>query len=258
MLSVVKVGGAAVSDAAGLQRLVQDVAALSGNAVVVHGGGKEISAWQERLKLPVEWRDGLRVTGPDALRVTAMVLSGWMNKRVVQAFEDRGVTAVGISGEDGSLIQAVPAQGGALGAVGEVVRVRPDLLEALLGAGFHPVVSPVSRGPDGHPLNVNADEAALHVAAAIGADRMYLVSDVPGVLDEGEVLRELTLDGARALVEEGVAQGGMAVKLRQALVAARAGVEVAIGDGRILRDFRAGTVLHGSNEGVAGAMEVAS
>lgn len=248
MLSVVKLGGAQVRDARGLSEVVARVRALPGQTVVVHGGGAEISAWQDRLDLPVTWHEGLRVTTPLGLQLTAMVLSGWMNKRVVQAFEDAGVPAVGISGEDGSLIRADRAQGGALGEVGEVVQVRPDPLEALLSSGFLPVVSPVSRGPEGSPLNVNADEAALHVAAAMGADRIYLVSDVPGVMRDGEVLRELSPGQARGLLDDGVAQGGMRVKIRQALVAAGAGVEVAIGDASILDDFTAGTVLHGADE----------
>ena len=248
MLSVVKLGGAQVADARGLRAVVADVCALHGRTVVVHGGGAEISAWQERLDLPVTWHEGLRVTSPLGLQLTAMVLSGWMNKRVVQAFEDGDVRAVGISGEDASLIRARRAHEGALGEVGEVVEVRADLLDTLLEAGFRPVVSPVSRGPDGTPLNVNADEAALNVAAAMGADRIYLVSDVPGVMREGAVLKELSMTEARTLIAEGVARGGMMVKLRQALVAAEAGVEVAIGDASILRNFRAGTVLHGADE----------
>lgn len=248
MLSVVKLGGTQVRDAEGLRRVVVAVEALPGQTVVVHGGGAEISAWQERLDLPVTWHEGLRVTSPLGLQLTAMVLSGWMNKRVVQAFEDTGVRAVGVSGEDASLINAVRAREGALGEVGEVVRVRPDLLESLLASGYVPVVSPVSRGPEGTPLNVNADEAALHVAAAIGADRIYLVSDVPGVMRDGTVLKELSLSQARGLIADGVARGGMLVKIRQALVAAEAGVEVAIGDGSILHDFNAGTVLHGADQ----------
>ena len=103
MLSVVKLGGGQVADAAGLARVVEAVQALPGRVVVVHGGGKAISDWQTRIDIPVAWHEGLRVTSPEGLQLTAMVLSGWMNKRVVQAFEDAGVPAAGISGEDGSL-----------------------------------------------------------------------------------------------------------------------------------------------------------
>ncbi len=245
MLTVVKLGGARVGDTEGLRDVVRDVAALPGRVVVVHGGGAEISAWQDRLQLPVSWHDGLRITSPESMKVTAMVLSGWMNKRVVQAFIDEGTPAVGVSGED-HLLEAERARGGALGEVGEVTTVRTRLLEVLLGAGYVPVVSPVSRGPEGAPLNVNADEAALHVAAALEADRILLVSDVPGVMRDGTVLRELGAEEARELLDDGTAQGGMAVKLRQALVAAEAGVEVSIGDAGLLRDPTAGTVVHGA------------
>ncbi len=247
MLNVVKLSGRSAEDSGTLRATVERVAALPGRTVVVHGGGTEISAWQRRLDLPVTWHEGLRVTTSESLRVTAMVLSGWVNKRVVQAFEDAGVPAVGISGEDGSLLNARRAHGGAIGEVGEVVGVRPGAIHALVKAGFVPVVSPVSRGPEGSPLNVNADEAALWLAAALAARRIYLVSDVPGVVVGGRAVETLTPVEARALLAEGVARDGMAVKLRQALVAAEAGVEVAIGDASILENFTAGTRILGTD-----------
>jgi len=246
VLNVVKLGGRSVADAQALARTAQRVARLPGEVVVVHGGGAEISAWQKRLDLPVAWHEGLRVTTPESLQVTAMVLSGWMNKRVVQALEDAGVPAVGISGEDGALLNARRALGGRIGEVGEVHEVRPGVVHALLGAGFLPVVSPVSRGPHGMPLNVNADEAALHLASALAATRIYLVSDVPGVMVGGRPLETLEAAEARALLAEGVALDGMAVKLRQALVAADAGVDVAIGGISLLDDFGSGTRILGT------------
>ncbi len=246
MLSVVKLGGRCVADADALRATAEHVCRLHGDVVVVHGGGAEISAWQERLELPVVWHAGLRVTTVESLQVTSMVLSGWMNKRVVQAFEDAGVPAVGISGEDGSLLRARRALGGAIGEVGEVVDVRPDAVRALLAGGFVPVVSPVSRGPEGTPLNVNADEAALHLAVGLGAGRIYLISDVPGVVVGGRTVGTLLADEARALLDGGIAVDGMAVKLRKALVAVDAGVEVAIGGASLLEDFRSGTRVLGS------------
>ncbi len=246
MLSVVKLGGRSVANADTLARTAERVARLPGDVVVVHGGGAEISAWQERLDLQVSWHEGLRVTTPEGLKVTAMVLSGWMNKRVVQAFEDAGVPAVGISGEDGALLNARRALEGKIGEVGEVQEVRPGVVHALLRAGFVPVVSPVSRGPQGAPLNVNADEAALHLATALGAARIYLISDVPGVIVDGRTVETLAPEEARTLLREGVALDGMAVKLRQALVAADAGVDVAIGSSSLLDDFGSGTRVVGS------------
>lgn len=251
MLTVVKVGGRLTGEAAALDELVRRVAALPGQVVVVHGGGSEITEWQERLDLPVLWSDGLRVTTVEGVRVTAMVLSGWVNKRLVSAFLSAGTHAVGLSGED-DLIRAVRKQGGRLGEVGEVVGVNETPLRALLAAGILPVVSPVSRGPAGVPLNVNADEAALALAGALGADRLLLVSDVPGVVRDGNPLPVLVPGTAEALLAEGVVQGGMAVKLRQALEAARSGVEVRIGDESLLRHPGAGTrVLAGKATRVA-------
>lgn len=235
-----------MEDASGLAVLAGGVAGLPGRVVVVHGGGPEISAWQERCGIAVEWRDGLRVTTREGLRVTAMVLSGWVNKRIVAALLAAGVDAVGISGEDGGLLVAERKDGGVLGEVGTVRAVRTELLQRLLGADLVPVVSPISRGPGGEPLNVNADEAAAVVAQAMAAERLLLVSDVPGLLVEGRVVREVTPAEARALIGCGVAAAGMRVKLGGAVAAAEAGVEVRIGDGSILSDLHAGTRMAAS------------
>lgn len=241
MLTVIKLGGAVASAPQELAAVAAEVKALVGARVVVHGGGAEISAWQERLGLPVERLGGLRVTTPATMQVTAMVLSGWVNKRVVAALLDAGELAVGLSGEDGGLLRAVRKDGGRLGEVGEIASVDPRVLEVLLDAGMLPVVSPVSRGPAGAPLNVNADEAAIALAVGLSATRLLLVSDVPGVLVDGVPLARITAAGAAELLRTEVVTGGMAVKVRQALEAARAGVEVRIGDGALLRDTRAGT-----------------
>jgi acetylglutamate kinase len=241
VLTVVKVGGAVAGVPQELAALASAVAALPGERVVVHGGGAEISAWQERLGLEVVRKDGLRVTNPETMQVTAMVLSGWVNKRVVAALIDASELAVGLSGEDGGLLRAVRKDGGRLGEVGEIAEVDPRPVRALLDAGMLPVVSPVSRGPAGSPLNVNADEAAIALAVGLGADRLLLVSDVPGVLVDGAPLERITADGAADLLKREVVQGGMAVKVKQALEAARAGVEVRIGDNALLTDAGAGT-----------------
>jgi acetylglutamate kinase len=241
VLTVVKVGGAVAGAPEELAALAAAVCRLDGARVVVHGGGAEISAWQERLGLPVVRKDGLRVTTPETMQVTAMVLSGWVNKRVVAALIDAGEVAVGLSGEDGGLLRAVRKDGGRFGEVGDVSDVDPRPVRALLDAGMLPVVSPVSRGPAGVPLNVNADEAAIALAVGLGADRLLLVSDVPGVLADGVALERITAEGAADLLRREVVQGGMAVKVQQALAAARAGVEVRIGDGALLTDASAGT-----------------
>lgn len=256
MLTVVKLGGSLLRDEDTLSEVARYVAGLPGGVVIVHGGGAEISAWQERLGLAVEWRDGLRVTSPEALQLASMVLSGWMNKRIVSALLGVGRVALGVSGEDGGLIEAARREGGRLGEVGQVVAVNQILLRALLSAGTTPVVSPMCRGPGGVPLNVNADEVAIALAATLAAARLLLVSDVPGVLLDGAVVRRLARADVEGLVRSGVASGGMVVKLRQALVAADAGVEVRIGGGDMLADREAGTriVPAGSTPGSAEAL----
>lgn len=245
-ITLVKVGGNEVDDREWVARLAAAVAERKGGVVVVHGGGKEVTELQRALGAEPEWRDGLRVTTPEAIRAVAMVLSGVVNKRLASALVSAGARAVGISGEDDALIQAVPARGGALGRTGEVVKVEPRLLLSLLEQGVVPVVSPVSRGPEGEALNVNADDAAAAVAAALGADRFLLVSNVPGVLRDGERIEEVGVGEVEGLIEGGVASGGMAPKLRAAARAAGAGVsEVRIGGLELLAGSASGTRIVG-------------
>lgn len=240
-VAVVKVGGNEVDDPEWVARLAAVLARGGRAAVVVHGGGKEISALQEALGLRPEWRDGLRVTTPEVMRVVAMVLSGIVNKRLTAALVGAGADAVGISGEDGGLLRAVPLRSGALGRAGEVTAVRAELLERLLALGLTPVVSPVSRGEDGEPLNVNADDAAAAIAAALGAAELLFVSNVPGVLEAGETVAELGTGEVEAFVADGRASGGMAPKLRAAARAVGAVGTVRIGGMEMLSDPGAGT-----------------
>ena len=243
MLSVIKVGGKLVDDPSSLATLARGVMAVEGRVVLVHGGGPEITLWQERLGIPVEWKDGLRVTSRAGMQVTAMVLSGWMNKRLVSSILTERGRAIGISGEDG-IMEALRKKGGALGEVGEVAAVDIRPLAALLESGMIPVVSPVSRGPEGGPLNVNGDEAAIALASALGADRLLLLSDVPGVLVEGSVMSEIDAERAAELTASGAIHGGMQVKVEMALNAARLGMEVRIGDGTLLTEPGGGTCVH--------------
>ena len=203
-VTVVKVGGNEVEDMAWVRAL----AAALVNArplVVVHGGGREVSALQQRFGVEPEWRDGLRVSSAETVKVVSMVLSGVVNKRLVAALLDGGVDALGLSGEDGALITARPALDGALGRTGEVVSVRTSLLASLLALGVVPVVSPVSRGLDGAALNVNADDAAAAIASALGAERLLFVSNVDGVRADGTALRNLAASDVEDAIEAGVA-----------------------------------------------------
>lgn len=240
--TVVKVGGNEVDDAAWLERFARAIAASGAGTVVVHGGGKEVTDLQRALGAEPEWHEGLRVTTPEALRAVAMVLSGVVNKRLVSTLIEHGRPAAGVSGEDGPTLDAVPALGGRLGETGEIVRVRPELARSLLAAGVTPVFSPVSRGPNGGALNVNADDAASAIAAGLAADRFLLVSNVPGVLRAGKRIEEVTAGELEQLIADGIAGGGMIPKLRAAMRAAAAGVgEVRIGDLTLLTEAGAGT-----------------
>lgn len=245
-ITVIKVGGNEVDDAAWIRSLARAVDRLASPVVVVHGGGKEVTDLQRSLGAEPEWRDGLRVTTPDALRAVSMVLSGLVNKRIVAALLDAGRDAVGLSGEDSGLLLAEPAAGGALGRTGTVVRVDRRVLEHLLRGGFIPVVSPVSRGTDGAPLNVNADDAAAALAVGLGATRLLMISNVRGLLDRGVVIPEVEDVAVEGLITSGVAGGGMGPKLRAASLAARSGVtEVRIGDLCLLAEHECGTrVVH--------------
>lgn len=246
---VVKVGGRPLADAGWLAHFGARLRASAVRTVVVHGGGPEVDELSTRLGIPVERIDGLRVTTEASLDVASMVLSGRLNKRIVTALLDAGVDAVGLSGEDGALLEAEPAAGGRLGRVGRIVRVRTALLDLLLERGIVPVVSPISRGVGGDPLNVNADNAALAVARAVGADELIYLTDVPAVRDESGPVAELAAGRAEELLASGVARDGMAVKVSAALEALRAGVpSVRIGSIEMLEDTSAGTRLRAVEE----------
>jgi acetylglutamate kinase len=244
-LTVIKVGGNEVDDAEWVARLSAAVR-RRGGVVVVHGGGKEVTDLQRTLGAEPEWRDGLRVTSPQAMRAVSMVLSGLVNKRLVSALIGAGVDALGVSGEDASLLRAIVAADGAMGRTGKIVEVRVELLRTLTRTGLTPVISPVSRGPDGGPLNVNADDAAAAVAAALGAEELLFVSNVPGVLVDGRTRGGVDGDEVEEMIGSGVASGGMAPKLRAAARAAHAVGSVRIGDLEMLRDADAGTRVRGA------------
>ncbi len=246
MLSVrvVKLGGSEIDRPEWLAACARALAA-SGPVVVVHGGGRAVSALSRRLGLPVEQRDGLRVTTPEVAAVVELVLGGPVNRQVVAALRVAGLDALGLSGVDGGLLAARPTEGGQLGHVGDVVVVRAALLESLLLAGLTPVIAPMApdaAAPTAAPLNVNADDAAAAVAGALRAAELLFVSDVPGVLIDGERQPTLEAGEIETLIELGAAAGGMAAKLRAATVALRAGARaVRIGDLHLLDDARSGT-----------------
>jgi acetylglutamate kinase len=214
---VVKLGGTTISDQ---QQVLEEVAAIARGrpVVLVHGGGRRITEWLDRLGVPSHFEGGLRVTDPAALEVAAAVLRGVVNSELVAGLRSLGVDAVGLSGVDGGLLIAerIPE----LGLVARVVGLRRDLLDAILVGGQVPVVAPLARDEDGIVCNVNADDAAAGIAAGIGARQLVLMTDVDGVRDaEGRRLDTLTVGEAEALIESGVINGGMVPKIRAALAA---------------------------------------
>jgi acetylglutamate kinase len=225
---VLKVGGNELDDPAFVTAFAAAVAALRPAPVLVHGGGKEIGIVQKALGGEPRFVSGLRVTDAEALQAAEMVLCGSVSTRLVAALQAAGAEAQGLSGVDRGLIRVEKLQhpDGDLGRVGRPVAVRGALLLALLAEGAVPVVAPISLGPEG-PYNVNADEAAGAIAAAIDADEVLFVTNVPGVLVEGAVAPLLSSADVEALIADGTISGGMIPKVRAALTALAAGVKAA-------------------------------
>ena len=231
---VVKIGGSLAIDEAKLADFVAAVSklpAMGCQVAVVHGGGKDINENISLLREQPTFIDGLRVTTPGIMKMVEMTLSGHVNKKLVRMLLNNGVNSIGLSGVDGKLFEVVEKQGKVdLGLVGEVKTVNPKIVEDLWAAGWVPVVSPISYGPDengvGVSWNVNADTAASELAVALQADQFVLVSDVPGVMDgDKNVIPELSESDAEKLIEEGVISGGMIPKVRESFKSIRRGLK---------------------------------
>lgn len=238
----IKIGGVAGQHAASLRWLAR---AAPPTTVVVHGGGSEVADWSRRLGREPRTHDGLRVTDPETLDVVVAVLGGLINTRLVAALVAGGRSAVGLTGADGGLLR-LRRHDPVFGEVGEVEGVGLSVLDALIGERLLPVVASVGMDPAGGLLNVNADEVAGAIAAARGG-LLLLCTDVPGVQRDGQVLSRLEASAAEAMLEDGSASAGMRPKLRAALVAARAGCEVRIVDGRSVAALEA--ALQGDDAG---------
>jgi acetylglutamate kinase len=233
---VVKIGGAALEAPELRRRFAEDLILLDWvgvHVVVVHGGGKQITALADRLGHRASFVDGQRVTDAAQLEVVEMVLGGSLNAELVRLINHLGGAAVGLSGCDGGLAKA-EIRRPELGLVGEVTAVDRTVIDRLL-AEFIPVVAPLATGPDGGALNVNADVFAARLAQALGAVKLVLLTDIAGVLDgDGQLLSSLTEREARALIAAGVIGGGMIPKVDNALAALAAGVaKIHIIDGRV-------------------------
>jgi acetylglutamate kinase len=247
MTRVIKIGGRPQLDPTLPAAVAAAHRAAPGSLLVVHGGGDEVSTLQRLHGVEARFAGGRRVTSALDLDIIRMALSGSANKRLVSALLDEGVSAVGLSGEDGALLTAEPLDPAQYGYVGTPAAVNTALLRHLLDAGYLPVLSPVSRSTEpalGATLNVNGDDAAAAIAAALGAEELLLVSDVAGVLVDEQPVAVLGPEDAQRLIDDGTARGGMAAKLQAALSALDGGVQrVRISDITAITDAHRGTVL---------------
>ena len=258
-VTVIKIGGATlgshdtiITDAVKLQKQGESL-------LIVHGGAKVVSEWLKRQGTPTRFVHGDRVTDQDTLEMVTAVLGGLVNKNIVAAINSSGGQAVGITGIDGTLLQG-RIRDKEMGYVARRVKVNTALLEALLGAGFIPVVAPLSMHsfdkPDGTPpmLNVNGDTVAGEIAAATKAEKLIFLTDVAGIKDEaGKLITELAAGSAQALIASGTVSGGMIPKIRACLRALSHGSTARIIDGRkphaLLREIEGdgvGTTITGS------------
>lgn len=226
---VLKISGHELDDAAYLREFASILAQQNQPVIIVHGGGKEISALQTRLGIEPRYIDGVRITDPDSLSLVEMVMCGTINKRLVRTLLAAGVQAIGLSGVDGGIVQAVKMQHPTvdMGFTGQITQVNAKPLHALLDQGYVPVLAPVSLGED-TSYNVNADSVAGAVAAGVGASRVVFISNVPGVMQNGTVLSTLTSAQVETLIAEGVIFGGMIPKVRTALEALTSGIRQSV------------------------------
>ena len=235
---VVKYGGSAMEDPKLMVQVLGDIELLKlmgMRVVLVHGGGKAISAMLTRLNMPVQFKNGLRVTDDDTMEAVQEVLIGKVNQQLVWALNEYGHNAVGISGADGKTLKAVPVSP-ELGRVGHIREVSPELIETILDDDYIPVIASVACGPDGF-FNVNADEAASAVAEALHADKLIYLTDVDGLFadvnDKGSLIRSLTKAETKSILASGELAGGMVPKVRSIVEAMDRGVsEVVILNGK--------------------------
>ena len=247
---VVKYGGHAMGDATLARNFAEDIVLLKAvgiNPVVVHGGGPQIGAMLERVGVESKFVDGLRVTTKETAEIAEMVLSGAINKELVSWIEKAGGRAIGISGKDGGFVKAAKLRRTErdpdsnieriidLGYVGEPKTVNRSVVDMISSAGMIPVIAPIGVGDDGHTYNINADTMAGAVASALRAARLFLLTDVAGVLDkQGDLLTDLAPRAISELVKDGTISGGMIPKLETCVKAVQEGVDAAvILDGRI-------------------------
>ncbi|HET8840972.1 MAG TPA: acetylglutamate kinase [Ktedonobacteraceae bacterium] len=228
---VIKLGGSTLEN----QRMIlQDIIwlrALGANPVLVHGGGPYINEWLNKMNIPAQFKNGLRITDAATLEIVRMVLCGQVNQGLVSMAAQMGGKVVGLCGTDGHMVQAHIADP-ELGFVGEIDTVNPELVQTVLAQGYVPIIAPVGQGPDGTNLNINADLVAAHLAGALDAEKLIFLSNVVGICRaDGSLISELSENEARKLIHEGVISGGMIPKVSACLDALVAVPRVHIVDG---------------------------
>ena len=248
---VIKLGGSTLEHQRGVLQDIIWLRSLGANPVLVHGGGPYINAWLEKLNVPAQFENGLRVTDARTLEVVRMVLLGQVNQGLVLMATEMGGKAIGLSGTDGNMVRAKIISE-RLGFVGEIETVDPTLPHTLLEQGYIPVVAPLGQGPDGTCLNINADLVASHLAGALNAEKLIFPSNVIGICrQDGSLISELTEAEAKQLIADGVISGGMIPKVTACLDALSTVQRVHIVDGgephvllrELFTDQGAGTMI---------------
>jgi acetylglutamate kinase len=262
---VVKYGGAAMKDSSLKDKVIRDVVFLSCvglRPILVHGGGPEINTWLGKIGIEPQFKDGLRVTDAPTMDVVEMVLVGRVNKEIVAKINQAGGKAVGLCGKDGNLIRARHQGQDDIGFVGEVSSVNTEILGTLVENGYIPVVSSVAADDTGQAYNINADTVAGEIAAALGAEKLILLTDTRGILenykDPSTLIAKVDISEARSLISKGIVAGGMIPKVTCCVRSLAQGVRAAhIIDGRIphallleiFTDGGIGTMILGSQFG---------
>jgi len=255
---VVKYGGNAMINETLKQQVMEDIVLLwliGIKVVLVHGGGPEINEVMNKIGKEAVFVDGLRVTDKETMDIVQMVLAGKVNKTLVNLLENKGGKAIGLSGMDGRLIEA-KIKNEKLGFVGEITKINPKTIEDLLEKGYIPVVSTIGCDKEGNTYNINGDTAAAHIAGALSAERLIMMTDIDGILrdkdDPSTLIHEITIEEAQKLYEEKVITSGMIPKVECCIEAIHKGVKnVVIMDGRVphsilmelLTDEGAGTLF---------------
>ncbi len=238
---VIKYGGSVMEKDNLKKAVFRDIALLSSvgvRPVIVHGGGPEINNWLIKLNIKPKFQKGLRVTDKKTMEIVEMVLMGRINKQIVRGINNTGAISIGISGLDGNLIQARKLEGSSHGFVGDISKVNSNILDPIIEKGYIPVISSIGSNREGITLNINADYVAGEIAAAINAEKLILLTDTPGILeninDEKSLIKQLNLKKARKYIEDNIISDGMKPKTECCIRALAQGVKAShIIDGRI-------------------------